>query len=175
MLCEECQLQPPTVFVTQIVDGHTTKRQFCEACAEPLLRMVDQQTAQSVETGDNSFNYFPDDSFYEQLVSGDDRFTIDAFRFVHRAVQAAFTALSVTPDHHVTGRDVAEAFRLLALREFGAAALSTLDGWGLRSTADIGAVVFRMIECGFLGARAEDSPEDFQNVYDFPAAFPTAA
>jgi uncharacterized repeat protein (TIGR04138 family) len=49
-----------------------------------------------------------------------------------------------------------------------------LNGWGLRSTADIGAVVFRMVEFGFLGARSEDSPEDFKNLYDFSAAFPTA-
>lgn len=159
------------MFLTQIVDGHMTKRYFCEECAEPILKPLEQRTIHAIETGDN---YFPDDSFYERLVLGDNRFTIDAFRFVHRAVRAAFSAQGITHSQHVTARDVAEAFRLLALSELGAAALPTLNSWGLRSTADIGAIVFRMIEFGFLGAHPEDSPADFHNGYDFSAAFPTA-
>jgi uncharacterized repeat protein (TIGR04138 family) len=109
-------------------------------------------------------------SLYKELVAANPRFTINACRFVHHAVHAA---ASITKDH-VSGREVAEAFRSLALREMGAAALSILSRWGIRSTDDIGAIVFTMVEFRVLGVRPEDSLDDFHAVYDFATAFPTA-
>jgi|SRR4030095_786479 uncharacterized repeat protein (TIGR04138 family) len=172
MLCEECQQQQSTVFLTEVRDGHGTTKHFCESCAAPFIQSLYQEIAQSGAAGNGPF---PDDSIYEQLASADQRFTIDAFRFVTRAVFAASTTSGATIGHHVSGRDVAEAFRLLALSELGTAALPTLHGWGVRSTDDIGTLVFRMIEFGVLGARPEDAPEDFHSVYEFASAFPIVA
>ncbi len=43
MLCEECQQQPATVFLTQIMNGHETTRHFCEACADQIVQALYQQ------------------------------------------------------------------------------------------------------------------------------------
>jgi uncharacterized repeat protein (TIGR04138 family) len=74
----------------------------------------------------------------------------------------------------VSGDDVCDAFRMLAILHYRKAALPTLQSWGIHSTDDIGALVFRMIEAGILGSRAEDKPEDFHALYDFASAFPVA-
>jgi len=143
-------------------------RTLCELCAEPVVQALQEKVMNSIAAGTA-----PMGSAYERLASTDQRFTADAFRFIGRAVCAALSAADSSAGDHVSGRDVAEAFRLLALRELGTSALSTLESWGIRSPDDVGAVVFRMIEGGMFGARPEDKPEDFQSLYDFAAAFPT--
>jgi uncharacterized repeat protein (TIGR04138 family) len=63
---------------------------------------------------------------------------------------------------------------MLASLRYRQEALPTLQGWGIHSTDDIGAVVFLMIEARIFGARPEDSPEDFHALYEFGSAFPVA-
>jgi len=46
-----------------------------------------------------------------------------------------------------------------------------LDWWGVRSTEDIGAVVFTLVELGFLASLPSDTRDQFVNVYDFTEAF----
>ena len=43
--------------------------------------------------------------------------------------------------------------------------------WGIRSTEDIGHMVFNLIGAGIFGKTEEDSIEDFKNVFDFHEAF----
>ncbi len=87
-------------------------------------------------------------------------------------VSSAIKKASASPDHHVSGGDICHAFRMLAILRYRKEALPTLEGWGIHSTDDIGAAVFRMIEAGMLSARPEDKPEDFHALYDFASAFP---
>jgi uncharacterized repeat protein (TIGR04138 family) len=98
----------------------------------------------------------PPDSIFEELAAGQSRLRAGAYRFVSRAVSKAISDSLDEGVEHVSGRDVAVAFRALALAEFGKKALATLNGWGLFTTDDIGTVVFQMIEVGLLGARPED-------------------
>jgi len=78
---------------------------------------------------------------------------------------------SATPPSNVTGRDLLEGFRDLALERFGALAREVLRTWGVTRTDDVGAVVFNMVEAGLLQKTASDSPEDYRAVFDFEAAF----
>jgi uncharacterized repeat protein (TIGR04138 family) len=107
-----------------------------------------------------------EDGVYRKLAASDPRFTFEAYRFVREAVLSAIERKAGSgPDAHVSGRDVCDEFRMLAIHQYRTAALPTLQGWGIHSTDDIGAVVFRMIEARILGARPEDSPEDFHALY----------
>jgi uncharacterized repeat protein (TIGR04138 family) len=112
---------------------------------------------------------FPPDAIFERVAQADSRFKMEAYRFVAHAVRAAFASHRF---QHVSGRDVALAFRSLAVETFGNDALDTLIDWGVYTTADIGTIVFIMVQAGLLGARPEDKPEDFQAIYDFATAFP---
>jgi uncharacterized repeat protein (TIGR04138 family) len=71
---------------------------------------------------------------------------------------------------HVTGRELCMAGRQLALRYFGGMAVMVLDEWGIRSTSDIGDIVFNLIASGDLDKTAEDKRSDFDNVFDFATA-----
>jgi uncharacterized repeat protein (TIGR04138 family) len=75
------------------------------------------------------------------------------------------------PSAHVTGKQVCHAARRLALRQFGLMAAPVLDQWGLRATSDIGEVVFNLIASGDLDKTSDDRRSDFDDVYDFAAAF----
>ena len=71
---------------------------------------------------------------------------------------------------HVTGRELCQAARRLALRHYGLMALTVLEQWGIRSTSDIGEIVFSLIDTGNLDKTPSDTRADFDHVYDFKTA-----
>jgi uncharacterized repeat protein (TIGR04138 family) len=75
-----------------------------------------------------------------------------------------------SPSGHVTGRELCEVVRRLVLRQYGLMAATVLCHWGIRSTSDIGDIVYNMIATGDLEKTPSDSRTDFDNVYDFETA-----
>lgn len=73
--------------------------------------------------------------------------------------------------HHIDGRALCEAARELASRQFGLLALMVLRQWGIRSTSDLGEIVYHLIAAGDLEKTPIDSRSDFDNVFEFEAAF----
>ncbi len=71
---------------------------------------------------------------------------------------------------HVTGRELCGGARDLAQRLYGYLALTVLAQWGLRSTADIGNIVYNLIAAGDMEKTPEDSLADFDDVFDFEQA-----
>ena len=63
-----------------------------------------------------------------------------------------------------------EAVRKLALRQYGLLAATVLNHWGVRSTSDIGDIVYNLIAAGDLEKTPSDSRSDFDNVFDFDTA-----
>jgi uncharacterized repeat protein (TIGR04138 family) len=72
---------------------------------------------------------------------------------------------------HITGQELAEGCRDLALERFGVMSRLVLEHWGIRSTADIGNIVFALVELGMLLSQPTDTREDFTDVYRFDQAF----
>ena len=54
--------------------------------------------------------------------------------------------------------------------QFGLLAATVFGHWGVRSTSDIGDIVYHLIEAGDLEKTPSDSRSDFDNVYDFETA-----
>jgi len=110
-----------------------------------------------------------------QAIRGKDpRYALEAYLFVREALE--FTSKSLKkpktgPMHHVSGRELAEGARDLALDQFGPLALKVLDTWGIHRTEDFGEIVFNLVEAGELGKTAEDKREDFADGYDFHETF----
>ncbi|WP_165230061.1 Minf_1886 family protein [Aquisphaera insulae] len=71
---------------------------------------------------------------------------------------------------HVTGRELCLAARQVALRYYGPMAVTVLDQWGVRSTSDIGEIVYNLIRSGDLDKTPSDKRSDFDDVYDFATA-----
>lgn len=82
-----------------------------------------------------------------------------------------FTIERLSEPRHISGRELSEGCRDLALERWGLMARAVLEYWGIRSTRDLGELVFALVECGVLVKQEEDSLTDFEAVYDFDQAF----
>ena len=78
---------------------------------------------------------------------------------------------SKSGSRHVSGRELCDGARSLALAHYGMLALPVLAGWGLHQTSDMGAIVENLIKSGDLERSPTDSQTDFDDVYDFKTAF----
>lgn len=97
------------------------------------------------------------------------RFHEQAYLFVLSALEMCQAQL--TARRHITGVELAHACRDLALERYGLMAKMVLDYWGISSTADIGDIVFTLVDLGFLLSQPQDSREEFVGVFDFDLAF----
>ncbi len=116
--------------------------------------------------------------YHEQLkkvIAADPRYPEDAYDFVRAGVSHTGKQLKAEKTsvkrHHITGRQLLEGLRELALKEFGPLALEVLHEWGIDCTDDFGNIVFNLVNHKLLGASDEDSPDDFAKGYDFTEAF----
>ena len=111
----------------------------------------------------------------ERILKRDARFHRDSYFFLREALDVAQKlATRKHPGHatrHVSGQELLEGVRNHALEQFGPMTLSVLEEWGVRSCADIGEIVFNMIDAGLLAKTEHDSRADFQPGYDFLTAF----
>ena len=110
----------------------------------------------------------------ESVVANDPRYQRDGYIFLRDALdfttkqQKKIKGVSV---RHVTGPELLNGVRQYALKEFGPMVMTVFDSWGIRSSEDIGHMVFNLIGAGVFGKTEEDSIKDFKNVYDFEEAF----
>ncbi|MGN0861159.1 MAG: Minf_1886 family protein [Candidatus Spyradosoma sp.] len=110
----------------------------------------------------------------ETLTARRDRFAPGAYFFVSAALGATAKRLGRSREkdvrrRHVTGRELAEGAADFAREQFGPLAYSVLREWGVRTTRDIGDVVFDLIALGLFSKTEEDSIQDFENVFDLRA------
>jgi len=125
-----------------------------------------------------------------RLLREDPRYKLEAYAFVFHALEYAQQRLGMGrevpseplpgqpeeaaargPERHITGQELCEAARRLALEQFGYMAQTVLKTWGIRSTSDIGEIVFNLIRIGQMRKTAQDRREDFDDVFDFDRAF----
>lgn len=116
------------------------------------------------------------------VMARDPRYSIQAYTFVFEALEYTKTlkqrarskgrARGVgTESRHVSGRELCEGARRLALNHYGMLAMTVLGLWGIRSTSDLGEIVYNLIDSGDLEKTPQDSRTDFEGVYDFETAF----
>ncbi|MGD2135274.1 MAG: hypothetical protein PVF27_03895 [Gemmatimonadales bacterium] len=72
---------------------------------------------------------------------------------------------------HIPGDELARSCRDLAIEQYGLTARTVLSHWGIRTTEDIGRIVFVLIDVGLLIRHPSDRIEDFEKVFDFAQAF----
>ena len=72
---------------------------------------------------------------------------------------------------HVSARELLDGIRALGLRRFGMMATTVFRHWGISTTADIGRIVFEMIELGDMKKTENEVFEDFVDIYSFDEVF----
>ncbi len=105
----------------------------------------------------------------EQIRLRESRYAEGAYLFVLSALE--FKQAQLTHRRHITGRELTFACRDLALQRYGVMSRIVLDRWGIRSTDDIGSVVFTLVDLGYLASLPSDTRDQFEGVYDFTDTF----
>lgn len=112
-----------------------------------------------------------------RVLDQDDRYHVNAYRFVYGALARAQQVFGRNPGsddpahRHVTGRELLEGARQLAIEEFGPLAPAVFRSWGVHRTEDFGEIVFNLVEANLMGKTDTDTREDFANGFDFDKAF----
>lgn len=118
------------------------------------------------------------DISFEEAVArcaqNDPRYAGAAYDFVREALHVAVKKFCAGDEgQHVSGQQLLEGVRELALKDYGPMALTLLQQWGLRRGIDVGHIVYNLIQVGYFGKSDGDSLEDFDNGYCFEEAFTT--
>ncbi len=104
-----------------------------------------------------------------QIVRKDGRYSAQAYYFIFDALD--FTIQRMRKVRHVTGRELLEGIRQYATENFGFLARTVLAEWGITQSRDFGEIVFNLVDAGLLSRTEKDTIKDFENVFDFGAAF----
>ena len=108
------------------------------------------------------------------LALKDGRYAWEAYEFALEAIGHAARMFgkeppgeneTAGPEHHVTGRELLESVCDLARREFGLMAPVVFDLWGVRTTDDVGEIMFAMISASIITKTDADRKEDFHAVF----------
>ena len=94
-----------------------------------------------------------------QLQEKHPRFHGKAYLFLLSALQEVMQGLE--EPRHITGRELADGVRRLALGRFGPLSRTVLQHWGIHSTEDLGDIVFALVDCGVLIRQDGDSEKTF--------------
>ncbi len=108
-----------------------------------------------------------------RICARDRRYAPEAFLFLHDGLLGTLKRVKEKEKktRQISGAELAEGLRIHALEQFGPLALTVLARWGVRTTRDFGEIVFALLDAGLLGKTAEDKLADFDDLYDFDAAF----
>jgi uncharacterized repeat protein (TIGR04138 family) len=109
-----------------------------------------------------------------EVVQRDPRYAYEAYEFVFAALHHTQRKLGRVPpqegsseqDYHVSGPQLLDGIRELALREYGLMARTVFHMWGINRTADFGEIVFNLVAANLMSKTAEDCRQDFHDVYD---------
>ncbi|MFO0863188.1 MAG: Minf_1886 family protein [Gemmataceae bacterium] len=110
------------------------------------------------------------------VVKRDPRFPYEAYEFLFHALQhtqrvlGRDPALAVEAKNHVSGPQLLDGIRSLALAEFGLMARTVFRLWGIRRTDDFGDMVFNLIEANLMSKTDQDNRDDFHDVFDLDEA-----
>ena len=80
------------------------------------------------------------DEVLDQLQERNPRFHARSYEFVLQALHSVIRSLE--QPRHITGRELTEGVRELALGRYGPLARTVLEHWGIHETEDVGRVVF---------------------------------
>jgi len=112
----------------------------------------------------------------EEISRLDGRFDVKALKFVFEGLGHTIQRIrneeeEPSEPRHITGAELAEGIAELAVERWGRLARMVFNIWGVRTTRDIGEIVYLMIAHKWMAAQESDTIEDFDNVYDFEQVF----
>lgn len=102
----------------------------------------------------------------------DSRFSPQAYGFLCEALEHTTKMLDRAEEdsRHVTGQELMQGWRDLAVLQFGPMAWFVMCEWGVIRSEDVGAMVYNFIEIGYFKKNDSDSIHDFSDGVDLQIA-----
>ncbi len=110
----------------------------------------------------------------DAVLNNDPRYARDAYGFLRDALDFTIKKRRKSRKDDisdVSAADLLDGFRLYALKECGPMARDVLGYWGVRSSEDVGNLVFNLVDAGILSKTEHDTIEEFRKGFDFDEAF----
>jgi len=104
-----------------------------------------------------------------RMVSEERRFPVEAYLFLYQALD--YAQRLVGERRHVSGQELLDGIRKMAIELFGPLTLMVFDNWKVTETADFGRMVFHLVDRELMGKTDDDKIEDFEDAYDFQEVF----
>jgi uncharacterized repeat protein (TIGR04138 family) len=99
------------------------------------------------------------------------RFVVEALHFTQQRLSRPRPKDADDDSAHITGQELLLGLREYASTTFGMLAATVLRNWGIRTTDDVGRIVFELIDRGEMRKTDRDQLSDFAHLYDFDEAF----
>jgi uncharacterized repeat protein (TIGR04138 family) len=94
----------------------------------------------------------------------DGRFGPEAYSLVMESLD--FTMARLGEHRHVTAGELLEGLCAHAKRKYGVLALAVVQKWGIRTSSDVGRIVYQLVEAGVLRKQESDRFDDFDRGCD---------
>jgi len=104
----------------------------------------------------------------EEIRRRDGRFRPDAYAFVIDVLE--YTIRGLDERRHISAGEMLGGMRRHAHDRYGVMAWTVLENWGVRTTGDIGDIVFQLVDVGVLSRQEGDSRDHFNDVFDLHLA-----
>jgi len=111
---------------------------------------------------------------FEDLLSRESKYPRHAYYLVQQATNLARDG-RLAPDgslHHVSARELLEALRDHAVRKWGNDARDFLAAIGIKTSDDVGEIVYNLVAIGGMRTSEKDSRAEFTGTFDFEQEFP---
>jgi uncharacterized repeat protein (TIGR04138 family) len=100
-----------------------------------------------------------------------EQFVFDALHKTQKSLRQGFSGEMPEEFAHISGQELLEGIRRLALQQFGLMAITVFHQWGIHTTEDFGRLVFSLVDQGKMKKTDRDSLSDFCAVYSFEEVF----
>ena len=149
----------------------------CPECGVPIVVTLEHPFVACLPQHDDIRRYLRTKPYMKAAeVSG---CAVDAVMFVYDAVRTASWmrkqsgSVPASTPSQLSARQICDGFRAHAKWYFNdeAEARDLLNEWGLRSSEDVGKVIFAMIESGRLRASPGDLPSEFARIFTLENIF----
>lgn len=101
----------------------------------------------------------------DEIMKRHPEYAPDAYAFMRTALDSASRRFGKTDANpHLSAEELYLGFCAAALEEYGPLAKAVTEHWNILSSADVGAIVYNLIEVGVFGRQEGDTQAQFDNL-----------
>ena len=100
-----------------------------------------------------------------------EQFVFEALHKTQKSLKQSLQEDLKEEESHISGQELLEGIRRLALQQFGLMSITVFHQWGIYATEDFGRLVFSLVDQGKMKKTEQDTLNDFCAVYSFEEVF----